>query len=65
MNPLATKAQLSTWYRDVKLHLVKAMGRCRANSDGDCNQADCPQLHDNEPAKSGRHCPRDVRDDAE
>lgn len=33
--------------------------RCRAAKDGDCSWVDCPQLRDDEPAKSGRHCPID------
>ena len=34
--------------------------RCRAARDGECSAADCPQLRDDEPAKTGRHCPRDL-----
>lgn len=30
---------------------------CKSNQDGDCNSIDCPQLRDNEPAKTGRWCP--------
>lgn len=33
---------------------------CRASSDGECNASHCPQLIENEPYKSGRHCPIDV-----
>lgn len=32
---------------------------CRAGKDGDCIWKKCPQLRDNEPARSGRHCPLD------
>lgn len=32
---------------------------CRSNSDGDCDWGGCPQLRDDEPAKSGRYCPLD------
>lgn len=34
---------------------------CHANDDGDCAWQNCPQLRDNEPKKTGRHCPRDYR----
>jgi len=37
--------------------------QCHANRDGDCTHADCPQLRDGEPHKTGRHCPLDVSDD--
>jgi hypothetical protein len=40
-----------------------AAGHCMADDDGDCTWhtwAGCPQLWDGEPARSGRHCPRDV-----
>lgn len=30
---------------------------CHANRDGECDHKRCPQLRDNEPAKSGRSCP--------
>ena len=32
---------------------------CQSGSDGDCSFKDCPQLKDNEPEKTGRHCPLD------
>lgn len=33
---------------------------CRASlGDGECFWEGCPQIHDGEPAKSGRHCPLD------
>ncbi|ALY10504.1 hypothetical protein SEA_BOSSLADY_47 [Arthrobacter phage BossLady] len=32
---------------------------CHAGMDGDCSWAQCPQLRDNEPRHSGRHCPLD------
>lgn len=39
--------------------------RCHGASDGDCMWELCPQLRDGEPAKTGRHCPIDVRDEEE
>ncbi|MBD3762601.1 hypothetical protein [Rhizorhabdus sp.] len=32
---------------------------CRAQKDGECSWAGCPQLRDGEPARSSRHCPLD------
>lgn len=32
---------------------------CRACRDGECFWEECPQLRDNEPAATGRHCPLD------
>jgi hypothetical protein len=34
--------------------------RCHAARDGECFWDQCPQLRDNEPLASGRHCPLDV-----
>lgn len=39
--------------------LVASLHRCGAHRDGDCWRSWCPQLRDNEPARSGRHCPAD------
>jgi hypothetical protein len=39
-------------------------GVCHADGDGHCAWEYCPQLRDNEPAKSGRHCPLDTFDRA-
>jgi hypothetical protein len=39
---------------------MAALTRCAASSDGECCHPQCPQLRDNEPAKSGRHCPIDT-----
>ena len=39
--------------------LIQRYKTCHANRDGDCTWADCPQLRDGEPQKSGRHCPVD------
>ncbi len=36
---------------------------CHSDDDGDCVWAECPQLRDNEPRATGRHCPRDLRGD--
>jgi hypothetical protein len=32
---------------------------CSADRDGDCYSAKCPQIRDDEPLRSGRHCPLD------
>lgn len=34
--------------------------QCRGALDGECIWKQCPQLRDNEPYNSGRHCPLDV-----
>ena len=33
---------------------------CQSNGDGDCEWEGCPQLRDNEPTATGRHCPLDI-----
>ena len=33
---------------------------CAADRDGECVHAQCPQLRDNEPRATGRHCPLDT-----
>ncbi len=38
---------------------------CAAARDGECNDPRCPQLRDNEPYASGRHCPLDHGEDEE
>jgi hypothetical protein len=38
---------------------------CAAGRDGECSHSQCPQLRDNEPGKSGRHCPLDMGNDDE
>ncbi|MEN2979958.1 phage Gp37/Gp68 family protein [Tistrella bauzanensis] len=42
------------------LNLEKWLRRCRAGRDGDCIDARCPQTRDDEPHKTGRHCPIDT-----
>jgi hypothetical protein len=38
--------------------------RCHASrGDGECSWSSCPQLRDDEPAKTDRHCPLDRDDD--
>ncbi|EKN6210263.1 TPA: hypothetical protein RNH74_002393 [Yersinia enterocolitica] len=41
----------------------KPLERCAAGRDGECSHQDCPQLRDNEPMATGRHCPIDDWDD--
>ena len=43
----------------------KPLVLCAAASDGECNHPECPQLRDNEPEATGRHCPLDTWDDPE
>jgi len=42
---------------------IQTLKRCAAGRDGECHHAQCPQLRDNEPAATGRHCPMDNRFD--
>jgi hypothetical protein len=49
--------------RDRRRERSSTVERCHAGSDGDCSDERCPQLRDGEPARSGRHCPLDVRDE--
>jgi hypothetical protein len=35
------------------------LARCAAGRDGECSHVQCPQLRDNEPRATGRHCPLD------
>lgn len=45
-------------------HHMRRITRCQADSDDDCDFAECPQKRDNEPYATGRHCPWDrVGDD--
>ena len=41
----------------------KPLEHCAAARDGECSHQDCPQLRDNEPMATGRHCPIDDWDD--
>ena len=43
----------------------KPLVRCAASRDGDCTHPECPQLRDNEPHATGRHCPIDTSDEDE
>lgn len=36
---------------------AQPLTRCAAARDGDCSHAQCPQVRDGEPNKSGRACP--------
>lgn len=42
-------------------HLHPPLTNCASDDDGDCIHAECPQLRDGEPKRSGRHCPLDHR----
>ncbi|RRJ73161.1 hypothetical protein EIL82_22015 [Pandoraea apista] len=39
---------------------LKPLRRCAASRDGECWHTDCPQIRDNEPKATGRHCPLDT-----
>lgn len=40
----------------------RCMTRCQCDDDGYCDYVNCPQLKDNEPKTTGRHCPLDSGD---
>ena len=43
----------------LKLHWdQRSITRCQADEE-DCDWKGCPQLRDNEPEATGRHCPLD------
>lgn len=43
----------------VRVYLKPEKQQCHASRDGECDWAYCPQLRDNEPYATGRHCPYD------
>jgi hypothetical protein len=58
------------WKEALYADAIKALRKpwedpptCHAARDGECFWHLCPQLRDNEPGKSGRHCPLDMGDD--
>jgi hypothetical protein len=59
-------ALASQVHPDSALPSAAPLHSCAANRDGECGHPHCPQLRDNEPATSGRHCPLDHerKDDA-
>ena len=57
-----TRAQIAAMPAETQAQ-VDAGIYCRGSSDGDCFWADCPQIRDGEPHKTGRHCPIDTRDE--
>lgn len=54
-----------TFYFELDANKSRPLKGCAADRDGDCDHRDCPQLRDGEPAKTGRHCPLDHREDDE
>lgn len=46
---------------DARAHVALPLKGCAAGRDGDCTHSQCPQLRDNEPRASGRHCPLDAK----
>jgi hypothetical protein len=43
----------------------RCINHCQADDDDCCAWSDCPQIRDNEPHATGRHCPLDVSGDEE
>jgi hypothetical protein len=63
--PLAYAAPVRQAFRAAAENLgIIPLTSCRASRDGECGHAQCPQLRDNEPATSGRHCPLATDSDA-
>lgn len=48
-----------------RIDLQPYLERCHAAKDGDCTAPSCPQLRDDEPARTGRHCPLDDWNDVD
>lgn len=46
---------------DVRPYITQ----CMAGRDGECCDPRCPQLRDNEPEATGRHCPLDTDEEDE
>lgn len=44
---------------NVRVYLKPEKQHCHGSRDGECNWIYCPQLRDNEPRATGRHCPYD------
>lgn len=61
----ALRGQKLLWTAAEQKGGAASLTRCAAGRDGECGHAQCPQLRDGEPAKSGRHCPFDVREAGE
>jgi hypothetical protein len=65
---LPSDAIVQALHRLARTGELKRVGRglyvageplCRADRDGECFWHRCPQIRDDEPKKSGRHCPYD------
>lgn len=41
----------------------RPIAACAASRDGECIHSRCPQLRDNEPHATGRHCPLDTHEE--
>lgn len=65
LNSLPTEMEVRMIVRDELTRWAGPLTRCAAGGDGDCMHLRCPQHADNEPAKTGRHCPLDKRADGE
>ncbi|AVX37785.1 hypothetical protein [Yersinia massiliensis] len=48
---------------DVCVMVFRDLREFAAARDGECHHKDCPQIRDNEPTATGRHCPIDNWDD--
>ncbi len=68
LDGFTTDEEISLWSDDLMTEqdgrILKHTG-CHADRDGDCDWQNCPQLRDDEPIKTGRHCPLDIEKENE
>jgi hypothetical protein len=64
-----TEREIAAWKRATHTAAQAATDKpltcCAAARDGDCSHKQCPQLRDNEPRATGRHCPLDNDNEAD
>lgn len=65
LNTLPTDAEVRMIVRDEIRRWTGPLHQCAADQEGDSMHLRCPQHADDEPARSGRHCPLDKRSDGE
>lgn len=63
VHPAMALPSLTPQGHAVRLATGPRLTSCAAGKDGECGHRLCPQLRDNEPAASGRHCPLDSHQD--
>jgi hypothetical protein len=61
--PAYADPDFDTAPKQVESLAPKPLTSCVAGKDGECYNKLCPQLRDNEPEATGRHCPLDHGED--